>query len=97
MATVTFQHSSFANGIVRVEFDVNDANWRVSQVRCINNSASPAAATIFQRGTEVFTAIAPANATTSWNATGIQLGWDAVDGGIMMGDYVMSARWPAGA
>jgi len=105
MATVTFQHSSFANGIVRVEFDVNDANWRVSRVRCINNSALPAAATILQSGTEVFTATAPANATTSWNTTGIQFGWNdsdldgdgIVDGGLMMGDYVMSARWPAGA
>lgn len=46
MATQTFQHSEFGNGAVRVEIDVNNANWRVSQMRCINTSAFPAAASI---------------------------------------------------
>lgn len=97
MATQTFQHSSFAGGLVTVEFDVNDANWRMSRVRCINNSPRAAVARILQSGVEVFTATAPANATTSWNTTGVQLGWDSVDGGIMMGVYEMQVRWPMGA
>jgi hypothetical protein len=94
VATQTFQHSSFAGGIVRVEFDVNDANWRVSRVRCINDSAYPAVARILQNGVEVFTAVAPAGQMTSWNTTGVQLGWDSVDGGIVMGGYEMLVRWP---
>ncbi len=95
MAIQTFFHSAFDDGAVQVEFDVNDANWRVSRVRCINNSSRPARAWILNNGVQVFTADAPANATTSWNITGVQLGWDAVDGGIMMGTYQMHAGWPA--
>jgi len=97
MATQTFQHSSFGNGAVTVEIDVNDANWRVTRVRCINNSAFAAAARILQSGVEIFTTTAPAGQTTTWNTTGVQLGWDAVDGGIIMGAYEMQARWPGGA
>jgi hypothetical protein len=82
--------------VVRVEFDVNDANWRVSRVRCINNSPYTAKARILNNGVEVFTAVAPANATTGWNVTGVQLGWDAVNGGIMMGAYVMQVKYPGG-
>lgn len=95
MATVTYQHSSFSDGLVRIEFDVNNANWRMSQVRCINNSSRLARAWILNNGVQVFTADAPANATTSWNTTGIQLGWDTVNGGIMMGTYQMHTGWPA--
>lgn len=95
MATQTFQFAEFSGGSVRVEIDVNDANWRPSRVRCINNSAQPAAASLLNNGVEVFTATAPAGATTSWNITGVQLGWDTVDGGLQMGPYVLQARWPA--
>ena len=97
MATQTFQHSSFGGGIVRVEYDVNDANWRVSQVRCINNSDQPCTATSLERGIQRFQATAPAKQTTTWNTTGIQLGWDSVNGGIMMGNYVMQVQYPSGA
>ena len=96
MATLTYQHSSFADGIVRVEFDVNDANWRMSQVRCINNSLFPAKATIFELGDLVFTANAPAGQTTSWNTVGVQLVWNDVDENLEMGDYVMCVQWPSG-
>lgn len=94
MATQTFPFAEFGDGLVRVEIDVNDANWRPSKVRCINNSASPAVARVLNGGTEVFTATAPAGATTSWNISGVQLGWDATNGGLMMGSYVLQARWP---
>lgn len=95
MATQTFLHSEFGNGQVRVEIDVNDATWRPSRVRCINNSSHAAQATILENGTQRFTATAPAGQTTTWNITGVQLGWDSVDGGLQMGAYVMQARWPA--
>lgn len=94
MATQTFQHSSFGEGQVIVEFDINDANWRMSQVRVINNSAYPLVARIYEAGVLRYTANAPANQTTSWNTTGVQLGWDSVNGGLMMGNYTMFAQWP---
>ncbi|NLS77332.1 MAG: hypothetical protein GXY76_08755 [Chloroflexi bacterium] len=105
MATQTFPHSSFGDGIVRVEFDVNDANWRVSQVRCINDSPHPARARILRGAALLYDAIAPAGQTTSWNTSGVQLGWNTadedgdgiMDGGLMMGDYVVHVQWPAGA
>ncbi len=93
MATQTYIHSLFEGGLVRIEFDVNDANWRVSQVRCINGNTHPAYARILKNGTEIFTAVAPAGATTSWNVTGVQLGWDTVNGGIMLGSYEIHAGW----
>jgi hypothetical protein len=62
-----------------MQFDVNDANWRVSRVRCINNSGFPAIATIFDAGQQVF----------------VQPGWVSVDGGIMMGAYAMHVRRPS--
>lgn len=97
MATQTFQHSSFGGGIVRIEYDINDATWRVTRVRCINHSASSARAVILESGIQRFIAIAPPNVTTQWNVTGVQLGWDEVNGGIMMGAYVMQAAWPWGS
>jgi len=95
MATQTFQYASFGDGAVMVDFDVNDANWRVSRVRCINNSAHAAAARVLNGGAEIYNVIAPAGQTSSWNVSGIQLGWDVVNGGIVMGTYVLEARWPA--
>lgn len=97
MATQTFPHSSFGGGAVVVEFDVNDANWRMSQVRCINNSPYPAVGHIYEAGVLRFTAVALANQTTSWNTTGIQLGWDPIDGGLMMGTYTMFVQYPGQA
>ncbi len=94
MATQTFQFAEFGNGSVRVEIDVNDANWRPSRVRCINNSTVAAVARILENGVEVFAATAPAGQTTQWNISGVQLGWDTVNGGLMMGNYVIQARWP---
>lgn len=93
MAVQTFPFCG-VGGVV-VEYDVNDANWRVSQVRCINDSDYPAVAEIYESGTLRFTATAPAHQTTSWNVTGVQLAYDSVNGGIMMGNYTMFCRWPA--
>lgn len=94
MATQTFRHSSFGSDQVIVEFDINDNNWRMSQVRVINKSTYSLVAQIYEAGVLRFTANAPAGQTTSWNTTGIQLGWDSVNGGLIMGNYTMSAQWP---
>ena len=102
MATRTFQHSSFGGGLVIVEFDINDANWRMSRVRCINNSDYQAVARIYNAGSLVFTAIAPPHQTTQWNISGIQMGWQApvegeIDGGLEMGNYTMQVQFPGSA
>ena len=97
MATETFPHSSFGGGAVQVEVDINTANWKVVKMRCVNNSIYGARATILESGVPVFEASAPANATTVWNVAGVQLAWDSVDGGIVMGNFVMQAQWPSGA
>jgi len=94
MATQTYIHTSIGDGVV-VEFDVNTANWRMSQVRCINQSAWSVHAAIYEGGVLRFEATAPGFQTTSWNTTGVQLGWDPVDGGLMMGNYTMHVRFPA--
>jgi len=102
--TLTFTFAEFANGLVRVEYDVRDNNWTVTQVRCINNSDFPAVGTIYELGEIVFAAVAPAHEITSWNVVGIQLGWqpdywnDITEtwepSGIEMGDYEFCSQWP---
>lgn len=104
MATRTLVHSEFGGGLVRVEIDINDANWRPSRVRVLNASASPLVAYVSKAGQEVFRAVAPAGQTTSWNISGVQLGWqpdylDDRDGkwypdGLDMRDYTVSVQWP---
>jgi len=42
VATVTTVVASFADGLVRVELDFNDANRRMGKVRIINDSTEPA-------------------------------------------------------
>lgn len=69
MATQTFPFGSYGDA-VRAEIDVNDANWRPSRVRCLNTSAYPLVATVYQAGTLVLTVTAPANQTSQWNISG---------------------------
>ena len=95
MGTQTFPCAAFADGAVQVEMDVNDATWRPSRVRCLNTSNRTAVAEIYRAGSLVFTETAPANQTTTWNISGVQLGWDSVNGGVLLGDYTVSVRWPA--
>lgn len=95
MATATFQLASFGDGQCVIEYDVNDANWRVSRIRAINNSPYPVNAIVKDAGIEAYNVTVPANTTQTANTTGLQLGWDQVDGGIIMGSYTFEARWPA--
>jgi len=96
MATLTYQHSSFFNGLVTTEFDVSTANWRMSQVRCINNSSYPVKATILELGEVLYTVEIPAGQTLSANTTGVQLVWNPIDENLEMGDYVLCVQWPSG-
>lgn len=106
MANTTLQYATFLDGAVQVEMDISTANWRVSQIRCINNSSFEARAFIFKAGELIFTAVAPANQTTSWNTTGVQLAWQPdyfntitqewEAGGIDMKDYTLQVQYPAG-
>jgi hypothetical protein len=94
MATVTYPFCEMGGGIVRVEFDVNTANWRMTQIRCINNSNQDATAIVYETGVQVFEAVGLANGTTSWNTGGLQIAWDEIDGGLMLGNYELAASWP---
>ena len=94
MATKTFPFGSYGDA-VRAEIDVNDATWRPSRVRCLNTSAYPLVATVYQAGNLVLTVTAPANQTSQFNISGAQLGWDSVNGGLLLGDYTLFTRWPA--
>lgn len=106
MATETLQHSIFCGEAVRVEIDINDANWRVSKVRVINDSPYPLVVIISKAGTPIMEQTALANQTTEWNVSGVQLGWqpdflDSRDGqwypdGIDMKDYTVSVHWGRG-
>lgn len=105
MATMTIHHSTMANGLCVVELDINDANWRVSKVRCVNRSNRAAAADIYQAGQLVMQVTAPDNQTTEWNINNVQLAWQPEywnsedqqyePGGLDMRDYVLRTRWPA--
>lgn len=105
MATVYLPHSTMAGGLIQVDLKVNDANWKVLAVRCINNSEAAAAASIYDAGQLVAQVTAPAHETNEWNVANVQLGWQEQywndvdqewqDGGLEMGTYVMQARWPA--
>lgn len=93
MAIVTFPFAEV--GGARAELDVNNANWRVSKARVINNSAYPLKVIVYQSGTPIYSAIAPANQTTEWNLSPYQLGWDSVYGGLILGDYGFGTQYPA--
>lgn len=95
MATLTFEYAAFDSGRCRVEFDVNDANWRISRIRCINGTDYPAQGTVLEGDVVRFQEIAPANATTVWQVPGMQIGWDPVDGGLVLGNWSLRAQWPS--
>lgn len=94
MATQTFLIASYGDSVT-VEIDVNDATWKPSKIRCRNNSIFPLTATILENAVQIMTITAPANQTTTWNISGIQLGWDAVDNGIILGNYSVFTTWPS--
>lgn len=105
MAIQYLHHSTLAHGQVVVDIKVNNANWSVLAVRCTNNSDQAAQADVYDDGVQVWTQVFPANQTTEQNVAGVQLDWQPdywnddtqqwEAGGIEMGTYSVTARWPA--
>lgn len=95
MATRTFPFASFGDGSVYAELDVNDANWRVTRGRVVNPSAFPLKVIVYENGVAIYSAIAPAGRTTQWNLNPFRLGWDSVDGGLILGPYEFGTQYPA--
>ena len=103
MATITLPIGSMLGGAITAEMDINDANWRPSKIRVINNHAERGLyIEVSELGSVVWSGTAPAGETTSWNISGIQLGWQPdywntiteqyEPDGIDLGDYVISTR-----
>ena len=103
MATRTVQLSSTLNNAIIAEMDINDANWRPSKIRVINMLQDIALViTVRELGVVVWTGTANPNATTSWNISGIQLGWQPdywnsitqqyEPNGIDLGNYTIQTK-----
>lgn len=102
MATQTLQFASFESGLIRCELDINNANWRPSKVRVVNNSNHGLEVFIRESGYVVYNHTFAANTTEELNISGIQLGWQEdfwnditqqyEPDGIEMGNYTIQAR-----
>ncbi len=98
---ITKTIASFADGLVRIQVDLNESNLRLNKARGINNSAFPAHIAVLKAGILAGEATIPAGVTLERNLpASIQL--TAVpqpnpedDGPISMGDIVIQCRWPA--
>jgi hypothetical protein len=109
-AIVTLPHSSFANGLVRVEFDYNQGNGNVVRFRCINDSDQYAWFGVYlmdyASGAETLVGeryCAP-HETITQNVPGVSVAWACEyydnpdwppDCGLAMGNYQFRARYPA--
>ena len=104
MAVQYLPHSQLAGGRVVVDIKVNNANWSVLAVRCVNNTDSAVQADVYDDGVPVWTQIFPANQTVEQPVAGIKLDWQPdywnsdtqqwEAGGVEMGTYVVSVGWP---
>lgn len=100
-STETIVYSEFDNGAGRIEFDYNRNTGDVSRFRCVNNTAYPVwggaysvdpvtgAETLLWQGT------CQPGQTVTFTVNKFNLQWDLVDGGLIMGNYQLRARWPA--
>ncbi len=101
MAISTIEIASFANGLVRVEVDLNESNLRLNKARGINSSEFDALILVYKSGLLQVGSFLPANDIVERNLpASIQL--TAVpqpnpeeDGPISMGDIQIRCRWPA--
>ena len=97
-AIVTFEHSSFGDGIVTITFDYNTGNGNVLRFTCTNNSDFAASFRVYEDvgGVQVlrYEKLCPGHTITIQNVAGTTLAWDLIDGGLMMGPYTFGARWP---
>jgi len=82
------------------EYDINDANMRVSQIRVYNDSDHYAKINVTESGSDVFTQYIAPHSSRSWNTSGIQLvkppvTSDDPNPGISYGDYEISVVIPS--
>ncbi len=106
MAIVTQEVASFANGLVRVERDLNESNLRLNKARGINESPFDAWVGVFKDDVLVGEEIIPAgspetpsiverNLPASIKLTAVPQPNDDDDGPISMGPIQIRCRWPA--
>ena len=103
MATLTFRLAAGPDWFA--ECSVNQANWRVSSVRLVNDSDFGVAVVIKKAGVDFFSTVAPAHKETTWNVSGMQLSWEPPywnsltetwdEAGLDLGDYEIGTRFPA--
>jgi hypothetical protein len=75
MATITLSVGEMLGGAIRAEMDVNDANWKPSKARVINDSDQGYQIIVKELGQVVWTATVASGESNEWNITAIQLGW----------------------
>ena len=98
---VTLDHSSFGNGIVKLQFDYNTNTGNVVRFRCINNSDFVLRAWVYDVDpitnvfTQLWTGDCAAHQTVTLPVSKFDLAWDLVDGGLIMGNYRISTQYPA--
>jgi len=94
VATQSYLFFRFLDGAITVTGQINTANWRLASILVHNTTAKTVRGYVYQAGQQIFIADAPGNQDTSWNTTGVQLGWDDVDGGLILGDYSFRLTYP---
>jgi len=102
MAVKTYEIASFADGLVRTEIDVNDANLRVTTARIINNSDKSAVIDVYKAGVLAVSQVVSGGQTISKNLpASIKFAYDAGDPdwgippAIYMADISIFTRWPS--
>ena len=101
MPIATQEIASFANGLVRIEVDLNEANLRLNKTRGINDSAFDVHVSVFKAGVLEGEVTIPAGQTVERNLpasiklTAVPQPDPEDDGPISMGDIVIQCRWPA--
>lgn len=101
VAIETLVHSEYNNGAARLEFDYNQNTGDVSRFRCVNKSAYALWGGVFEvdpatgAETQLWEGTCQAGQTVSYPISKFKLMWDTVDGGLILGNYQMRARWPA--
>lgn len=95
MATVNYLVAILGNDEVIISLDINNANWRVQKanVDATNSPVYGVRVIVKQAGSVIWEDVAPAGEVTTWNTAPFQLGWDSVNGGLILGDYEFGVQW----
>lgn len=101
VAIQTLTYAAFDNDAAKIQFDYNQNTGDVSRFRCVNNSARPLWGGVYNvdpiTGAEtlVWEGTCQPGQTASYPVNRFNIAWDLVDGGIILGNYQLRARWPA--